>query len=498
MNNLDYTGSGGKRIPKTSTSPRTGSTTAKETGEEMKKQQAAFELERKRLEIEKDQEILQHDADKHRAESERDALRTALEAERIRTAGFLEQVKLQGDLFSRMLLRPGTRHSAGKSEPDPNAGYVAGLVGYHALKRLSADITKALTVVVGMGSDVRIMIVDQIDYAAGDIPYIEVTSQLSVLEVRCRKQVATNKELSGLAFPEEERSEEGKVTTIKSGATRLAPLVTGPWVLPAINAAVPVETGAWTNPDIPGYSTADNATLERKFLLNTAGLISAVAGSLRSEKRFIYVYNFYSLDTTGPQSKLMNMYAGVLECSSRLAQSRNRLLYYISKKAENLAELKNRLKKYEVSGLSPEMESDTRSLREEIQRERGWLDRANTEILASDAVHAELGAFIRSITRADPLQNDSKLARAVFREKVHELGITHLLYLGVLSSGGESITKRWFWGTGTTSYLGGGVASYILSRVEGEVIASDTLPVLYLLRVRSVRPETFSPETGTV
>ena len=51
------------------------------------------------------------------------------------------------------------------------------------------------------------------------------------------------------------------------------------------------------------------------------------------------------MDTTGPQSKLMNMYAGVLDCSSRLAQSQNRLLYFISKKTGVLAELKISLKK---------------------------------------------------------------------------------------------------------------------------------------------------------
>ena len=76
-------------------------------------------------------------------------------------------------------------------------------------------------------------------------------------------------------------------------------------------------------------------------------------------------------------------------------------------------------------------------------------------------------------------QPASKLAQAVFREKVHELKITHLLYLGVLSSGGESVTRKWLFGTGTTSYLGGAVISYVLSRIEGDVLASEILPVLY-------------------
>ena len=101
------------------------------------------------------------------------------------------------------------------------------------------------------------------------------------------------------------------------------------------------------------------------------------------------------------------------------------------------------------------------------------------EVLASDAIHTEQGTFVKNITTADAAQPASKLAQAVFREKVHELGITHLLYLGVLSSGGESVTRKWLFGTGTTSYMGGAVVSYVLSRVEGDVLASDILPVLY-------------------
>jgi hypothetical protein len=175
----------------------------------------------------------------------------------------------------------------------------------------------------------------------------------------------------------------------------------------------------------------------------------------------------------------MNMYAGVLDCSSRLAQSRNRLLYIISKKTGLLAELKLSLKNLGEGTTTTESEQDAANLKEEIRRETAWLDIANMEVLASDAIHTELGTFVKNMTMADAAQPASKLAQAVFREKVHELGITHLLYLGVLSSGGESVTRKWLFGTGTTSYLGGAVVSYVLSRVEGEVLASDILPVMY-------------------
>ena len=175
----------------------------------------------------------------------------------------------------------------------------------------------------------------------------------------------------------------------------------------------------------------------------------------------------------------MNMYAGVLDCSSRLAQSQNRLQYFISKKTGLLAELKSSLKKLGEGMPTAEGEQEIANLKEEIKRETIWLDQANMEVLASDAVHTQLGTFVKNITTADATQPASKLAQAVFREKVHELGITHLLFLGVLSSGGESVTRKWLLGTGTTSYMGGAVVSYVLSRVEGDVLASEILPVLY-------------------
>ncbi len=410
----------------------------------------------------------------------------------------MEQVKVQGEFFFRILSRAGTRRD--KPAPGPGPGYVAGLVGYHALKRISADVTKGVAPLVGTGSDARIMIVDRADYAAGDIPYVEVMSQLSVLEVRCRKQVATNKELADIAFPPGEPDEGTRGPSVKTGATRLAPLVTAPYVLPALTPDVPPGTGlAGSAADLISPARAEEPAGERPGHLNSNALIAAVAGSLRSEKRFVYVYNFYAMDTTGPQSKLMNMYAGVLDCSSRLAQSRNRLLYFVSKKTENLAALRHRVKN---PGLPPGAEEQDPDTGAEIRRETGWIDRANTEILASDAIHAELGTFIRTITHSGAGGQSSKLAQAVFREKIHELGITHLLYLGVLSSGGESVTKQWFWGSGSTSYIGGGVVSYILSRIEGDVLGSDTLPVLYsfefdpsgqkqspLKQVRFERPE---------
>jgi hypothetical protein len=473
---------GGTPIPRAGTSTKAGTPAGTDSSGNNQKQQEANGFEKQKQELEKEHAALQTDIERQRAEAERDLLKAALERERIQAAGFFEQVKLQSELLAKILPWQAVGLPEGRTGTGADAAFVSGLVGYHAVKRVAADITRGITATVGLGNDVRILIVDRPDYAAGDIPYIEVTSQLSVFEVRCRKQVATNKELADLAMQEEERSGDEKALSSKAGTTRLAPLAAAPPILPAVSTAVttiPAVPGlVGTAADIAGFFRSDYFSGGHDLSLKSKGLTAAVAGSLKSEKRYVYVYNFYSMDTTGPQSKLMNMYAGMLDCSSRLAQSRNRLLYFISKKTERLAELKL------SSNRSPEgapigTEQAMKDLIGEIRQEAAWMDRATAEVLASDAIHAELGSFIKMITTAGPGQSGSKLAQAVFREKVHELGITHLLYLGVLASGGETVTRKWLLGSGTVCYMGGAVVSYVLSRVEGEVLASDTLPVLF-------------------
>ena len=474
----------GQNIPKTTESTKAGRTPGTGQADELKQQKALFDLERQKLELEKERSLFQSESERQRAEAERDLLRALLEEQKLQgaTPGIL---KNQQDLLAKIFSKLQVPSSGNPGKKDTATGYIAELIGFHALKRASSEITRALAAVVGLGPDVRIMIVDQLDYADGDVPLIEVTSHLSVFEVRCRKQIATNKELAELVTVSGESGEVEKTGTIKTGLSRLAPLSAAPFILPVISthgSPLPEETGiVGTAAGSTRSSRGDYSLCEGGTPLITSSLVAAVAGALRSEKRNIYVYNFYALDTTGPQSKLMNMYAGMLDCSSRLAQSRNRLLYFISKKNDRLTELRTRMKKNDGQySQNHQAVTEAESLHEEAGQVREWLDRANPAILASDAIHTELGTFVKNITMENPA-GGSKLAQAVYREKVRDLGITHLLYLRVTSSGGETVTRKWLWGSGDTSYFGGAVISYILSRVQGDVLVSDTLPVLYTM-----------------
>jgi len=435
----------------------------------------------RRKELENEYATLQADIGRQRAEAERDLLKTALERERVHLAQAVEQGRRQGELLARLTAHSFSGSGKESALTTDDAGFVHSLVGHQAVKRCVPDITRAVSAAVGLGSDARILIMDMRDYASGDIPCTEVTSQLSVFEVRCRKQVATNRELADLSLENGDKEEGEMILATRAGTSRLSPLAAAPPILPAVPTAITAIsaiTGLIGTEEDLVDATGTGHSHYRSIPAGAESLLAAVAGSLKSERRHVYIYNFYAMDTTGPQSKLMNMYAGILDCSGRLAQSRNRLLYLISKRTDRHAELKLLLQN--TPDDTPAAADGTiTDIRDEIRKEGAWLDRAAAEVLASDAIHAELGSYVRLITSADAGQPVSKLAQAVCREKVHELGITHLLYLGVPAAGGESVARRTVLGSGTVSYLGGAVVTYVLSRVEGEVLASDTLPVLY-------------------
>jgi len=122
------------------------------------------------------------------------------------------------------------------------------------------------------------------------------------------------------------------------------------------------------------------------------------------------------------------------------------------------------------------------------------LDEMTAAATSAETLLAAFNDFCTAITAAEEGQPASKLGRAVVREKLHALGVTHLLWLDVLSSGGEAVTKttRWPWSSGQVSLMGGAAIAFILATKSGKVVAADTLTKIGVLE----RP-LFGGERGT-
>ena len=394
-------------------------------------------------------------------------------------------MKNQTGLLSKTADIRGAKPSDVRAIAGEKAGYVADLVGYQALKRVSQDIIRRLTIVEGLPKDARILIVDSLNYAPGDIPLIEISAQFGMFEARCRKQVADNRELLDFVMQREENAEPEMGTPQNEASNRFAFLATVP-AIAAASTALPAFSGILgTVSDIAGYFRTDHGRKEKDVALKNDALIASIAGSLRTEKRNVYIYNFSSLDTIGSQSKLLKTYAGLLDCSSRLAKTRNQMSYFIDRKTGKLAEFRQQLKKCEQQAKpGPETVAEAETLKEKIREETAWLNLANPAVLASDAIHGEQDRYIKAITTAETPESTPKLAQAMFRERVQDLGITHLLYIGVSSSGGEMVTKWSLFVFKSISYFGGCVVSWVMAKKDGEILASDTLPVLCAVEFR--------------
>ena len=183
----------------------------------------------------------------------------------------------------------------------------------------------------------------------------------------------------------------------------------------------------------------------------------------------------------------MKTYTGLIDCSSRLAKTRNQMSYFIDKKSEKLDEFRQQLKKLEQQPKTlAEATTEALTLKEKIKEETAWLNLASPAVLASDAIHGEQEQYLKTITSAETPERTPKLAQAMFREKVQDLGITHVLYIGVNSSGGEVVTKWSFFVFKTISYFGGCVVSWVMAKKDGDILASDTLPILCVVDYRFI------------
>lgn len=70
----------------------------------------------------------------------------------------------------------------------------------------------------------------------------------------------------------------------------------------------------------------------------------------------------------------------------------------------------------------------------------------------------------------------SMLEDALTSERMKTLKVTHVLWLGILATGGEAMVKESLGRPDKSGFLGGAVVSYVLSSMDGEILRSDVLP----------------------
>jgi len=182
--------------------------------------------------------------------------------------------------------------------------------------------------------------------------------------------------------------------------------------------------------NIIGYFSVDYELKGREIDISDNALHALVADRIKEEYS-VYILNFHRLGSSE-----------LIENFDKLIEARKHLFYSIIK-------LKN------------DATVQTASTKEICTR--------------ADDLIKNFDEFNKMLTTVSADKKYSPLISAVIRSYFKEKKITHLLYLTVTSSGGQTITSTGLFRHSKASFLGGGVFTFVLTDCEGKIIAADSV-----------------------
>lgn len=354
----------------------------------------------------------------------------------------------------------------GSTTTDDKFGYLAELVAYDTLTR-QADRLAAQVEQANLPASSKLLLVADLDMAAGDVQLLQVRQQLTALAAALQTQIETNEvqlaDLLEALTPQRETFDPQREVLEglqPKGITRgidLAALATG--LTPTLAATTALVGGV---ANIANMFRVDYSVEGQVIALTATTLQALVAG--RVKKWPIYLPQFARIS----ESHLLTAWSSLAQQQRALQNQLLRLRWEIIEplgqriaavKAEvaNLPDVAKVIKEAEITQW------------ERIQAIAETVFKQTEALLAA---FDESGQALMAIPEGASV---SPLVKAILRERIDALGITHLLYATIVSSGGEAITsKRWFT-SGHTAFLGGSVVSYLLADLEGAVIVADTL-----------------------
>ncbi|MFX0116460.1 MAG: hypothetical protein ACFFB3_18060 [Candidatus Hodarchaeota archaeon] len=402
-------------------------------------------------------------------------------------AAILEEKKKILDLYKKMaeaLPKGETKPLAGEIKVDEKFGFTAQLVAYEAMKKISEKIVGKIDE-QNLSSEKdserpKILIVDSLSLDPDDLPLIQVESIFTNFEKNLTDQELINsrlKETLEKELPEipaksalEAELEEtfGKDEHILEFAPALA-------LAPAAISGI-VSSIA----DIMGFFREDFEVKGKEFTLGQEGIIANIAGSIaENEKCEIQIFNFNWIR----ESKILERFTKLLESKHKLKMSidnlktsKDRLTKQIDimKQIQELAIKLGQLKS-NTDNSSTAIAGQLTTLTQPLDRFNVLLKKADSAIANSELLEKAISDFVTSATTPSD-EKPCLLLKAAARKHLKTAKVSHLLYLKILSSGGEAITRKKIFGSfGDTAFIGGTAVSYILAETSGKIILAETL-----------------------
>lgn len=318
----------------------------------------------------------------------------------------------------------------------------------------------------------KLLIVDNLQYAPEDLPLTEVTVSFRSFEGNLKRQAENiDKVKNSLRTPEAPQAGAGPQ----------------PEALPALVAvATPIALGLAAAPSIistlagvAGYFQSTYSVTGQKFDVPTEGLLAAVASKLNKNVK-VCVSNFYAIGESALLDRFMALQDQALdlktkrdELANQIAKPLNDQVASLNQQIRDLESRKNTLDSAAKQSEIQDINHEIAELKQRLQPIQHAADVANVTVQASDAILSEYATFKTAITTSVDRQ-PTKLAQAMLRDKIYQAGITHMLFLKIIFSGGQAITEE-KWGPDKIIYMGETGLSFLLATLDGDVLSSGLL-----------------------
>jgi hypothetical protein len=386
-------------------------------------------------------------ADKERAEADK-ATADARKAE-----FDLQQAKLKA-----MFPVPAVKAPEGEVKVGDKVGYVAELVAYAQTQRAGQDIASAFPETV---QPQRVLVVENRAMAAAYWPFALLAPDLdryvtgldaviAEVEAELAKPPPALPDTGG----EPEETEREKSLLVAGAA-----------------AAIPSLVGAAA--DIVARFRTDYSVTSREVKMGSTPLVASVVSALISKGVPVVVDTLRTLSRSDLVTKFHRANAARLA----LVRLRHRLA------EERLAPIKARLDAVTLQHKDTsarETEEDRPALltqlTEAIGEHRAAMGTAQALLANVDSLLIAFDAYAKAVTTAPDNATAPLLAAALY-ECLNGVApeVSHVLYVGVDSSGGEMIIKKGlFRQSGKVGFVGGCQVSYLLATADGAPIAAGT------------------------
>lgn len=364
----------------------------------------------------------------------------------------LELINSRIDLVKKNLPAATEKPLEGKTTMDASFTHLQEQVAYHALGRAAAKVADALEA-PAKAAGTTIMVLGTTAFPSGEIPLVEVETQLDFYLRQLQMQDAANRNLVPEKAPTPAPAARPVFRAAEAESFAAAALTaTGAGTIAAAAlAAAPSVAGIVS--EVAGYLRSDYEVKGAQFTMSRESLVASVTGKLRAKGIGVLNFDACLMDVQCSKSAVMKTIAAIMDTSQKLRESEIILAGRIAAAGKQGGE----------------------------KEQKDWLEQANDAIKMTGQIQADTAAYLKSVAAA----GDGKLSRlgqAILRENIRQSGISHLLSLSVTTGGGGSITRQErFWRSGRASFIGGAIVNYTFSTITGEVVASDAVPWLCCL-----------------